>query len=726
MLNPIAHALATMLAPKKSAAYQVLVSSNAEGKPTTEGENFDTLAASQLYQKLASVYAGVYAIATAVASVPIRVFSGEDELPDHPLAAMLGPLPGEPGLPNPIDTSYDIIELTTAFLELAGDAYLLLEGGDIDRGGAPATITPLRPHRVRPIPDKLMKISGYHYEVDGRPLRFTRDQVLHLQYFSPVHDYLGQGSVEPATMAAIVDLWAVAFNKGFFKRGATLSGVLESDDELDSVLLRRLVEEFRQEHSGSGKAWDVKGLSHSLKFKTVQPSHQDMLFENLRKMNREEILMALGVPPVMVTLLDGATYANAQEQKRQFWELTILPKLRKLQARLNKDLAPRWGAGISVKFDTSDVAALQPDRQAIVAAGVAAVQYGIVTRNEVRKWLSTGELPVLDDLETGDIPLLPFTAAADSSVLDDTEPEPAPAPPPPAPEPEPEDEAGKAISKLLAEAHTHHRNLRRKATWRAFDKNSRAFGRVFARAARAMFSEQLKLILDNLDEVLARRLAKGVAEVELLLEATLVDNRKRFTAIYAEAMKVAGDKAISDLGVAGLDFNITSAEVLRFIEKEGAELVTETLQVTKDRLKATLAEGVADGENALQLSDRVRHTMGDEASRSRANTIGRTESIKSFNAGAVEAYKQTGLVERKRWLATIDGDVRETHADADNQVVGINESFLVGEAQLQYPGDPGGGFPEETINCRCTVEPILKGEEDDVDLSLSSRERATT
>jgi hypothetical protein len=42
--------------------------------------------------------------------------------------------------------------------------------------------------------------------------------------------------------------------------------------------------------------------------------------------------------------------------------------------------------------------------------------------------------------------------------------------------------------------------------------------------------------------------------------------------------------------------------------------------------------------------------------------------------------------------------VRPDHADAEGQIVGINESFYVGGEYLDYPGDDKGS-PEQTINC---------------------------
>lgn len=55
-----------------------------------------------------------------------------------------------------------------------------------------------------------------------------------------------------------------------------------------------------------------------------------------------------------------------------------------------------------------------------------------------------------------------------------------------------------------------------------------------------------------------------------------------------------------------------------------------------------------------------------------------------------------------------DDRTRLTHLAADGQVRARGEPFLVGNALLMEPGDPGGP-PEEVANCRCvlvlTLEP---------------------
>jgi uncharacterized protein with gpF-like domain len=85
--------------------------------------------------------------------------------------------------------------------------------------------------------------------------------------------------------------------------------------------------------------------------------------------------------------------------------------------------------------------------------------------------------------------------------------------------------------------------------------------------------------------------------------------------------------------------------------------------------------------------------------------IARTETIRSSNAGSQELFGEWGVT-RKEWLSTFDNRARDDHMAANEQTVGINEPFQVGDDWLMYPGDPAGS-PEQTINCRCIVLPVL-------------------
>jgi uncharacterized protein with gpF-like domain len=56
-----------------------------------------------------------------------------------------------------------------------------------------------------------------------------------------------------------------------------------------------------------------------------------------------------------------------------------------------------------------------------------------------------------------------------------------------------------------------------------------------------------------------------------------------------------------------------------------------------------------------------------------------------------------------------DGDTRDAHDEADGQEVGTDEDFAVGGEALRFPADPAGSAGN-TINCRCSVLPIIPAE----------------
>ena len=97
---------------------------------------------------------------------------------------------------------------------------------------------------------------------------------------------------------------------------------------------------------------------------------------------------------------------------------------------------------------------------------------------------------------------------------------------------------------------------------------------------------------------------------------------------------------------------------------------------------------------------------------SRAEAIVRTETNRAFSIVTQTRISQVarqapGL--KKQWVAVMDSATRPTHAEADGQVVGANEPFVVGDYTAQYPRSPELP-PEESVNCRCQVAPVVDEE----------------
>lgn len=99
----------------------------------------------------------------------------------------------------------------------------------------------------------------------------------------------------------------------------------------------------------------------------------------------------------------------------------------------------------------------------------------------------------------------------------------------------------------------------------------------------------------------------------------------------------------------------------------------------------------------------------------RAETIGRTEALRSAHQGSEEMYQQAfdnGEIDpnavTRTWMSSRDARVRDSHARLSGQSRKVGESWSSGGGELRYPGDPDAPA-EETIQCRCVLTTRIDG-----------------
>jgi uncharacterized protein with gpF-like domain len=82
----------------------------------------------------------------------------------------------------------------------------------------------------------------------------------------------------------------------------------------------------------------------------------------------------------------------------------------------------------------------------------------------------------------------------------------------------------------------------------------------------------------------------------------------------------------------------------------------------------------------------------------------------AVQSAQVQGFAQTGVVERKMWNTSLDGDVRDAHT-IDGQTVALDESFTLNSgAQARAPADAALSAADR-INCRCFVNPVFLDED---------------
>lgn len=97
-------------------------------------------------------------------------------------------------------------------------------------------------------------------------------------------------------------------------------------------------------------------------------------------------------------------------------------------------------------------------------------------------------------------------------------------------------------------------------------------------------------------------------------------------------------------------------------------------------------------------SDRALYNAENGAN----DVLNYTEYKEAIEAGKTE----------KRWITEKDNRVRKSHKAVTQKPIPILEYFRVGMAQMRFPKDYelAAAFPEELINCRCTIEYLPKNE----------------
>ena len=234
-----------------------------------------------------------------------------------------------------------------------------------------------------------------------------------------------------------------------------------------------------------------------------------------------------------------------------------------------------------------------------------------------------------------------------------------------------------------------------------------------------MFTKAVKKFAEAQSKILTGML-KGMSDVEKLdsiLDA--VFNKKSDEAFkrslapaWMTTMNAGKEIAITSIkGKKSLKNDSQSYNKLfnMWIDKNGLQKCVDMNQTTKDKLKKRLSASIEEGQGLQQQITNIldeAESVYEEMSTTRAALIARTESCSTENYGIVSTYKVEGI-EKKEFLAARDDRTREDHADADGQIVGIDEPFEVGGEEMDYPGDPACSA-SNICNCRCVTMGVIE------------------
>lgn len=663
------------------------------------------------------VFSAVRMISQSAAKIPMNLYEWRKEndtavpkmIQDHPIIDLFEK-------PNEFYSGFDLIEGTFVCLELTGNAYweIVYENPKTYTGKI-VEMYLLRPEWMKVIPSKTRLVEKYIYGKAGTKI-FNPKQIVHFKYYNPLNEIYGLATISPITAALVVDFYAQAYNKKFFKQGGKMSGVLETEKHLDDATFKRLKAQMENDYMGVDNVHKIPIFEAGLKYKDVSQSMKDIEFSNLRRLSRDETLGAFLVPPILVGLVEGANYANSYEQKRTFWQETMIPKLKKFANTINNKICPAFDSKIYYEHNLSVIEALAESDDTRTRLDIDSIRNGLLTINEVRErrglkkvpWGETYYLPLnimpYDKyMEQQNANSNPF-AGFDSVDEPDTSAG---------------DMRGGGVEDLSGTGNIGKRakikkirvekDLKKVLIWKNFIAKSSPFEKQLAYVIAPVFSKQKNEVIRRINAKVSKRGVIRKLDIDKLLFDLNGANfllKNKTSKVLMSVIESFGIDAANEIGL-GIDFDISNPNVIDYLDNKVFEFSKGINETTQDKLRNTLKEGYEAGEGIPELTERVegifKHLIGDDPSRMRA--IARTEIISASNFGSLEGYRQSGI-KKKGWLTAIDGRERDSHSEANGQEVDVDESFIVDGEELMVPGDPEGS-PKNIVNCRCTIYPVI-------------------
>lgn len=611
------------------------------------------------------VYTCVSKISSNLPQAVLKFYRGEDELSvNDPIVDLFA-------IPNPFTNQAMFLEQSTMFFSLYGEVfwYLVKSKGQISgTRNLPSEMVVLNPKKMKEVIED-QKLVGWIW--DGK-LSLDLDEILHIKFPNPYSNLRGMSPIDGITADMDSDYLAGRYSKQFFVNGAAPQTVFTNheDDETSEDQKSEFLKQWNALHRGVSNSHKAAMLSAGQGIKVIGLSQDEMNYVDSRQYSALRIMSAFSVPPPVAGDFTNANYSNIKVAKQMFWNETLQVYLRRYENMVNSFIVRPYDKTIKAKFDLTEVVELQKDAKDVSEVIAKYAGLGV----PVNILAETYKLPFgnIEGLDTGYMPLnmvavgTEETSDIKSEVIE--------------------------VSKIKSIGSDR------------IEKGIRdQFLSDRAKSERLFKKELKKYLFNQQSKILSKLLGKKStsAEVSVIMDRIDIWDQQdknlvtRFTPVYVETAKMAGESALDNIGATG-SFIVDKALI-----KDRVKILQGINNSTFISLNRIVGEGIEKGKSIEAIAKDIKGFYS-HISKSRAPKIARTESASMINGQQAKTYKEKG-VKQKRWIG---GSVRDTHIAVSGTTIDINDSFSVGNDSLMYPGDPSGSA-EETINCVCSLVPVV-------------------
>lgn len=363
--------------------------------------------------------------ATSAGEPPICAYRrGSDEkLDQHPAVALLNN-------PNPFMGRSRFWSTLAMYQDIGGNAYV-----EKVRSGAGKVVElwPLRPDRIRVIPDRQKFIGGYLYEIgDVRPHVFAPEDIIHFKTRHPLDDFYGLPPIAVIAGRIDLDVWVRHFTEAFFRNAGVPAGLLNIIRQVNTAERENIRRNFREMYGGPDGWHRLMVLDGGQAEYTAMglPLGADGLaMGDLNDINETRIMGVFGVLPSLIPSMAGSKSGNLaggnrESDRKLFWESTMIPLFKDLDSTLTMGLADDFPDLDRLEHDLSKVKALQEDEDKKNDRYIKRWQAGLITFKEARTSLGESEKPDEPGMLVRPVNMVETWS---EDMLTEPEPEPVPA-----------------------------------------------------------------------------------------------------------------------------------------------------------------------------------------------------------------------------------------------------------------------------------------------------------
>lgn len=602
-------------------------------------------------------------------------------IPGHPLSRLFR-------RPNSDMSQSMFWQYVSTYIDIGGNAYIHKVRNVY---GQVIELRPYHSGHIVPVSETGEWVDYYRYSYEGVTEDIDPRNIIHLRsyYIDPLNPALG---ISPIRAAGInVDTYNELMNTlySYLRNNGVPSGVLSVTQALNAGQVEQLKDQWQANTTGKNRGRPVvlpSGMTFTqmgLNVSNLEASSQFAQYETA-------ICGIYRVHPSVVMTTAGllsSTYSNMQTAFQEYTLLTRVPTWNTWEEQVELSFADEYPE-VDVEFDTSGVAALQSDPDAVIYPVVAQFNANLITVNEARQRM--GYPPSLQD---GDVYNYQVVAPAPMGFMSDEAMEiKAPRKPQPLPE-----------RGQIDQSH----DLKAETFWQSMDKVVREYGDKL----KGPTSDLIKEVGDVLTpSAVSGKAFKSDAELKVLIDRYMRATGAWREQIAQEIMKLA-------VGEVGADFTQVKGSIDEVVETMAREMninITASVnniqtEIGEDVAKWSTEELPEGTTRSTYLSSKLTEKF-DTLSVSRANAIARTTARASSSQVAEDTWsainEETTEPEEevvKVWTTRRDALVRDSHRKLDGEWVVMGKNFKSG---LKAPGI--GEQPGETVNCRCVLRPVKR------------------